>query len=147
MMKVRRAVPGDLPALEHIEQTCFSTPWSMTALREMLESRLDTVWVAESPIRKIAAYLDYREIAGEGELMRVAVEPGFRGRSFGRMMVDTMLREAERNHTRAITLEVRASNRPAIAIYEAVGFRTEAVRKKYYTDPDEDALIMWRRDG
>lgn len=147
MVTVRRAGMEDLPALNHLETVCFSLPWSDNTLREMLESPLDTVWAAVTPNRRIAAYLDYREVAGEGELMRVCVDPAFRGRHFGRMMVETMLREAKRRGVTAVTLEVRASNAPALRLYENCGFRREAVRKDYYDSPKEDAIIMWRREG
>lgn len=147
MIMVRRAEKEDLPALVRLENVCFTVPWSEQTLEEMLENRLDTVWVAITPNHKTAAYLDYREIAGEGELMRVCVDPAFRGRHFGRMMVDTMIRTARKRGVRAITLEVRPSNLPAVRLYESTGFRTEAVRKDYYDKPVEDALIMWRTEG
>jgi ribosomal-protein-alanine N-acetyltransferase len=147
MITVRRAGMDDLPALNRLEKLCFSPPWSERTLREMLESSLDTVWAAVTPNHKTAAYLDYREVAGEGELMRVCVDPAFRGRHFGRMMVDTMLREAGRRGVTAVTLEVRASNAAALRLYGNCGFRREAVRKDYYDSPKEDAIIMWRREG
>ena len=90
----------------------------------------------------VYGYSNFRVIAGEGELMRIAVHGACRGRGYGRLLMERLLREVE-----DITLEVRASNAPAIALYEAYGFQKEAVRKNYYSGPTEDALIYWKRSG
>ena len=90
MVTVRRAGMEDLPALNHLETVCFSLPWSDNTLREMLESPLDTVWAAVTPNRRTAAYLDYREVAGEGELMRVCVDPAFRGHGVASRILETI---------------------------------------------------------
>ena len=89
----------------------------------------------------VCGYSNFRVIAGEGELMRC------RGRGYGRLLMERLLREAEEENVEDITLEVRASNAPAIALYEAYGFQKEAVRKNYYSGPTEDALIYWKRSG
>ncbi len=141
----------DLPFVYGLEQLSFGTPWSRNLLLEMLESRLDRVWIledAEGP----AGYLDYRCAAGEGELMRMAVLPEKRGRGYGAMLVRRMLAAArgEDAHdpgmpapeaAERILLEVRASNTAAVRLYETAGFRQISRRKAYYENPAEDALI------
>lgn len=109
-----------------------------------MESLLDRLWVLEEN-GAVVGYCNFRIIAGEGELMRIAVDPAFRGRGYARKLMEQLEREADKNQVRAMTLEVRASNETAIHLYESCGFQTEAVRKRYYTHPVEDALIMWRR--
>ena len=92
-----------------------------------------------------AAGRGVRDILGEGEITNVSVLPGFRGRGISRRLLRMLLREAGERGTRVFTLEVRAGNRPAIALYESLGFRTEGVRRGFYEKPAEDALIMWKR--
>ena len=79
----------------------------------------------------------------KGELMRIAVLPEYRGHGYSRMLMDRMVRSAHENEAPDLTLEVRAGNEPAIGLYKSYGFVEEAVRKGYYHNPTEDALIMW----
>ena len=120
--------PGDLPAVRALELECFSDAWSEKLLQDLLTSSWDKAWVLK-------------------ELMRIAVHGACRGRGYGRLLMERLLREAEEENVEDITLEVRASNAPAIALYEAYGFQKEAVRKNYYSGPTEDALIYWKRSG
>ena len=150
MAAFRRAEEKDLAALCAIEERCFGTPWSETTLREMLESPLDLVFMAEMPAgpgeeAPAAGYLNFRVIAGEGELMRVAVLPEQRGCGIAAGLMEEMMAAAETMGVSDITLEVRASNVPALKLYDRFGFKAEAVRKNYYDHPQEDAVIEWRR--
>ena len=144
MTIVREMLPEDLESVADLEKRSFSVPWSAETIQEAAESRLDRVWVLMSE-GKVAGYCDFRIVAGEGELMRIAVEPSSRGQGFGRKLLETLTETAARNGVDEIALEVRVSNQRAIALYKSFGFRIEAVRKRYYTNPVEDAFIMWRR--
>ena len=144
MAYIREMVLEDLAAVAALEQDCVSVPWSELLLKEALESSLDHIWVLEEE-SEVIGYCDFRVIAGEGELMRIAVSPKVQVRGFGRKLMEQLEADARAREVEEITLEVRASNEPAIHLYNACGFRTEAVRKRYYTHPVEDALIMWRR--
>ena len=130
--------PGDLPAVRALELECFSDAWSEKLLQDLLTSSWDKTWVLKED-ETVRGYSNFRVIAGEGELMR--------GRGYGRLLMERLLREAKEENVEDITLEVRASNAPAIALYEAYGFQKEAVRKNYYSGPTEDALIYWKRSG
>lgn len=150
----------DLAAAAEPERLSFSAPWSEAILQESLESRLDFLWVLEPADngsggdcgqekegghcgRGLAGYCNLRVIAGEGELMRIAVHPELRGRGLSRKLMDRLEETAREKGAEALTLEVRKSNRTAIELYKSYGFREEAVRKNYYENPAEDALIMW----
>lgn len=151
----------DLAAAAELERLSFSAPWSEAILRESLESRLDFLWVLEQADgagesaeqageerktgenRSLAGYCNLRVIAGEGELMRIAVHPELRGRGLSRKLMDQLEKAAREQGAEALTLEVRKSNRTAVELYKSYGFREEAVRKNYYENPVEDALIMW----
>ena len=124
--------PGDLPAVRALELECFSDAWSEKLLQDLLTSSWDKAWVLKED-ETVCGYSNFRVAS--------------RGRGYGRLLMERLLREAEEENVEDITLEVRASNAPAIALYEAYGFQKEAVRKNYYSGPTEDALIYWKRSG
>ena len=138
--------PGDLPAVRALVLECFSYAWSEKLLLDLLTSSWDKAWVLKED-DTVRGYSNFRVIAGEGELMRIAVHGACRGRGYGRLLMERLLREAEEENVEDITKEVRASTAPANALYEAYGFQKEAVRKNYYSGPTEDALIYWKRSG
>ena len=152
---VRPMTERDLPETASLERLSISVPWSETLLSECLDSRLDLVWVLEEERgselqkgegrKKIAGYCNLRIIAGEAELMRIAVHPDLRGRGYARILMDTLVRSAREQGASVITLEVRNSNQAARNLYKSYGFVEEAVRKSYYTEPVEDAVIMGLR--
>lgn len=151
---VRPMTERDLSEAADLERLSFSVPWSETLLAECLVSRLDLSWVLEEEQteglqqagrRRIAGYCNLRVIAGEGELMRIAVHPDLRGRGYARILMDTLVRSARERGVSVITLEVRNSNQSARNLYKSYGFVEEAVRKGYYTEPVEDAIIMGLR--
>ena len=131
----------DVTVLAELEKLCFSDAWSENMVRDLVASAWDEVWVLEA--ETILGYINYRFIAGEGELMRIAVLPKQRGHGYSRKLMDQMMEDAKNNQITDLTLEVRAGNEPAIGLYKAYGFVEEAVRKNYYHSPTEDALIMW----
>ena len=141
---IRKMTADDVTALVKIENMCFTDPWSENMVADLVDSSWDEVWVLESD-EMIAGYINYRFIAGEGELMRIAVLPELRGHGLSRKLMDIMTEDAAKNGVPDITLEVRAGNAPAIGLYKSYGFKEEAVRKGYYHNPTEDALIMWLR--
>lgn len=148
---IRRMEKGDLLFMAELERESFTVPWPEDLLAACLNSRFDKVWVLvviekESGRQVIAGYCNFRVIAGEGELMRIAVKPSYRGRGFSRKLMEILVSDARINAVTGVTLEVRISNIPAVNLYKAWGFVIEAVRKNYYTHPTEDALIMWKRD-
>ncbi|MBE5972164.1 MAG: ribosomal-protein-alanine N-acetyltransferase [Lachnoclostridium sp.] len=143
MTTVRKMTADDVAALAELERICFSDAWSENIVRDLTDSSWDEVWVLEA--ETILGYINYRFIAGEGELMRIAVLPEQRGHGYSRKLMDVMMNAAAQNQITDLTLEVRAGNEPAIGLYKAYGFVEEAVRKNYYHNPTEDALIMWLR--
>lgn len=143
--RVRRMEAGDLEQVARLEQLCFSEPWSYGLLESGIYSPYDVYFVFEQD-GQILAYCDLRILAGEGEIQRIAVLPGRRRLGLGRKMMDAMVESARAGGVSAISLEVRIGNLAARNLYEAYGFVAEAVRKGYYRNPQEDALIMWKRD-
>ncbi len=135
---------GDLEIVEKLEQSSFSDPWSAKLLQEALDSKWDTLFVAEYH-GQVCGYAALRVLAGEGEIQRIAVFPEYRRMGIGRELMEAMVAFSCGQGAEDMTLEVRAGNTAAIGLYKSYGFAKEGLRKGYYHNPVEDALIMWRR--
>lgn len=142
---IRRMEERDLAAVAELEKLCFSENWSYHILESGIYSPYDVYYVFEQE-GKIRGYCNLRVLAGEGEVQRIAVHPDSRRLGLGRKMMDAMVEYAIRERAYAISLEVRESNLAARNLYESYGFQAEAVRKAYYHNPAENAVIMWKRD-
>lgn len=141
---IRRMTAADLGQIAELEKICFSEPWSYGILESGIYSPYDVYFVLEQEAR-ILGYCNLRVLAGEGEVQRIAVLPTWRGLGLSRELMDAMVDFARKQKASAITLEVRAGNTAARNLYESYGFKAEAVRKGYYRNPEEDAIIMWKR--
>ena len=141
---IRRMEPCHLEQTAWLEKVCFSENWSYQLLEAGIHSLYDVYYVWEQESR-ILGYCCLRLLAGEGEIQRIAVLPEYRRLGIGRKMMEAMVNDAMANQVHAISLEVRESNFAARRLYESFGFAAEAVRRGYYHNPLEDALIMWRR--
>lgn len=144
-MRTRFAEEKDLPAMAEIERRCFHTPWSEESLRDDLTGNpLSVYMVLEAENGDVAGYISLWRILDEGHINNVAVLPEYRRRGGASEMLEFMLEYSEKNGISSHTLEVRVSNEGAIGLYRKFGFREAGVRKGYYEDNGEDALIMWR---
>ena len=144
-MRTRFAEEKDLPAMAEIERRCFHTPWSEESLRDDLTGNpLSVYMVLEAESGDVAGYMSLWRILDEGHINNVAVLPEYRRRGGASDMLEFMLEYSEKNGISSHTLEVRVSNEGAIGLYRKFGFKEAGVRKGYYEDNGEDALIMWR---
>lgn len=141
-----------IPQVCELEEICFASPWNERMFTDELEknplSRYVVLLDREKPGR-VVAYAGYWKIFDEGHITNVAVRPEWRGKKAGTYLMNQLMQLAAAEGIGAMTLEVRKSNDVAQALYRKLGFREEGVRKKYYEDNGEDALIMWyrREDG
>lgn len=142
---IRQMESGDLEQVAELEKVCFTESWSYGLLEAGIHSPFDVYYVFEQE-EKILGYCNLRLLAGEGEVQRIAVLPGYRRLGLARKMMEAMVDYARENSAVSISLEVRESNLPARKLYETYGFTAEAVRRGYYHNPAEDAIIMWKRD-
>lgn len=141
---IRKMQEKDLEQVVQLEQVCFSQPWSYKLLESGIYCDYDVYYVWEQE-DKILGYANLRFLAGEGEIQRIAVFPEYRRLGIARKLMDAMEGYTKEHQGIAISLEVRASNESAKNLYKSYGFEIEAVRKGYYSNPTEDALIMWKR--
>ena len=140
-----RFVPmnGDhLDEVAELERVCFSTPWSRNMLSEELENDCSAMLVALDGQDYVVGYAGVQVILDEGYITNVAVRPEYRRRGVAGKLLRVFLDFAKAHQLAFLTLEVRASNAPAMALYEGLGFRDVGRRKNYYEHPREDAVIM-----
>ena len=128
-----------LDTLAEIEKACFHTPWSADMLREELGKGIFLVAEQDGAV---AGYVGCQTVLDEGYITNVAVSPDCRRQGIGRALVGALASHARGQGLSFVTLEVRASNAPALALYEGAGFRRVGVRKNFYTAPVEDAVLM-----
>ena len=138
---VRPMTEADLPAVLQIEQRCFPDPWSEGIFRSALGDEL-CLWLAAETGGVLAGYAGMQSVLDEGYIDNVAVDPGFRRRGAASALLEAIIGEALRRKLRFLSLEVRAGNEGAIALYTAFGFTPAGRRRGYYLRPPEDALIM-----
>jgi ribosomal-protein-alanine N-acetyltransferase len=146
VIEVRRLMLGDLGAIEKIERRSYPTPWS----RSMFAGELSKpssfclgAFDAEAKDR-LAGYMIVSRYVDAWHLMNVAVDEPYRHRGIARRLLDELFAATSGDAMRGYTLEVRVSNRKAIALYENAGFRITGIRRGYYTDNREDAFVMWK---
>lgn len=141
-----RVVPMTADHLDEaaaLEQACFPTgAWSRSMLAEELDNALSAFLTALDPQGRVVGYAGLQVILDEGTLARIAVDPQYRRQGIAGKLLQVFLDFARANHLAFITLEVRASNYDAIALYGSRGFRSMGRRKNYYEHPREDAIIM-----
>lgn len=140
-----RIVPmtGDhLDEVAELERICFTTPWSRNMLVEELQNDCAAFLVALDDEDHVAGYAGLLVVLDEGYITNVAVRPEYRRRGVAGKLLRVFLDFAKAHQLAFLTLEVRASNAPAMALYEGLGFRDVGRRKNYYEHPREDAVIM-----
>lgn len=143
-MIVRRMTDSDIERVADIENDLFGVPWSKETLEDCLVNKLYYCYVIEKD-DQLAGYILLMAVAGEMELLRIATDKAFQRQGLADRLMKTMLSEAETLNIEAITLEVRSRNEAAISLYNKFGFISEGIRKNYYHNPTDDAVIMWRR--
>ncbi len=142
-MRITAMEPAHVAQIAAMERKFFSAPWDEASLRSELSNPL-SLWLVALDGDTVAGYVGSQSVLGESDMMNLAVAPSYRRQGVGKALVEALLWElSEDNH--CLTLEVRASNAPAIALYDCLGFRQVGCRPKYYLSPPEDALIL-RKD-
>ena len=136
---IRPVTRDDLAALAEIEVLSFSAPWSAQALELLVTAPNGGISAEENGT--VRGYIGYLGVLDEWEITNVATHPDHRRRGIGRALVSALLQGAVKNDIRRVTLEVRASNAPAIALYESLGFTPCGLRKNFYANPREDGVI------
>ena len=136
-MEIRGAQIEHIPAVASLEAAIFSDPWP----EDMLARMRSHITVAEED-GQVLGYMVFSSVLDEGSVDNIAVAPAARRRGIGARLLTDALEKARAAGLAVINLEVRASNAPAIALYEKNGFQAVGRRRSYYTKPREDAILM-----
>jgi len=131
-----------------VEEASFPTPWSRALFEEEIGRRFsDAIVVVGDPEGTVAGYAICWTVGEESHLLNIAVRPDARKKGIGRSLLRECIRRSVHAGGRRIILEVRPTNRDAIRLYEREGFRYLGIRKGYYTDTGEDAIVFAREIG
>ena len=132
----------DLPVVMELDKEAFFDPWSLATWQHELQNSI-AVWIVEEIDNVVVGYAGIWNVAGEAQVMRVAMKKALRNQGLGLALTQELIQKAWENGAEAITLEVRESNGAAQKVYERCGFVSSGVRPHYYEDTGEGAVIMW----
>ncbi len=137
---IREMTENDITEIAELENECFSEPWSENSLRDELSNETARFYVLRDS-EKLLGYIGANNICNEVYITNVAVNGVCRGKGYGKILVNHLVKQSEAERAFFITLEVRKSNENAIKLYEKCGFKLIGERKNFYSKPTEDALI------
>jgi ribosomal-protein-alanine N-acetyltransferase len=136
---------GDLNALEEIERRTYPTPWSRSMFAgEIAKPSSICVGAFDPETDELIGYLIIARYVDAWHVMNIAVAPDLQRKGIATLLMEHLFELTADDPQRGYTLEVRVSNQAAIKLYERLGFKSRGIRRGYYTDNHEDALIMWR---
>lgn len=131
-----------------LSKECFSIPWTLESISQEVNNPLAHYVICENSFTKeVLGFVGVWIIAGEGDITNIAVNPKYRKQGVASSLLIKLFEVCKSYNCNDITLEVRASNIPAQNLYKKFGFKKEGLRKGYYQDNGEDAIIMWKRDN
>jgi ribosomal-protein-alanine N-acetyltransferase len=142
-VEIRGLQMRDLGAIEEIEQRSYATPWSRSMFAGEL-AKPSSICLGAFEGGQLVGYMIISRYVDAWHVMNVAVDPDHRRRGIAMSLLERLFELTDDGTRRGYTLEVRVSNDGAIRLYEEAGFRARGIRRGYYTDNREDALIMWR---
>lgn len=130
-----------VPQIALLEQECFADPWSEQSIASELHNPL-SLWLVAQEEQTLLGYVGSQTCQDETDMMNIAVSPASRRQGVARALIEALVSALRQRGSKQLTLEVRASNGPARQLYESLGFLQVGLRKNYYRNPKEDALIL-----
>ena len=140
IVTLREMTESDITEIAELEKECFATPWSENSLRDELSNETARFYVLRDS-ENLLGYIGANNICNEVYITNVAVSGKCRGKGYGKILVNHLIKQSEAEKAFFITLEVRKSNENAIKLYEKCGFKLIGERKNFYSKPTEDAII------
>lgn len=145
---VRRAKEDDILAISNLEKLCFNVPWSLDSIRDEVLNNDKALFIVseivDEGVKTIVGYMGVITILDEADIMNICVDPMYREAHIATDMMETMIEVTSKMGIKRWTLEVRKSNNIAMKLYKKFGFYEAGIRKEYYLDNKEDAIIMWK---
>lgn len=142
---IRRMFIADIKEIEVIENLCFSLPWSYESFYNEIQSNKFAHYFIILFNNQIVGYIGLWQVLDEAHITNVAIHPDYRQQGLASKLIEYTLDFCRETGILSITLEVRKSNIPAQNLYKKFGFFEEGIRKQYYSDNKEDAIIMWNK--
>ena len=130
-----------VPQIALLERECFADPWSQQSIASELHNPL-SLWLVAQEGQTLLGYVGSQTCQDETDMMNIAVSPASRRQGIARALIEALVSALRERGSKQLTLEVRASNGPARQLYESLGFLQVGLRKNYYRNPKEDALIL-----
>ena len=140
-MTIENMNESHIAQVAELEKICFSDPWSEMSVASELKNPL-SCWLVAEEDGEVAGYVGSQTVIDETDMMNVAVHPDHRRKGIAEKLVIELMEALKLRGSHCLTLEVRASNEPAKALYEKLGFVQVGLRRNYYRNPKEDALIL-----
>lgn len=141
MIEIRKMEACDVSQIAELEKICFQDPWSEKSIASELNNRL-SCWLVATDTSRVVGYVGSQTVLDGSDMMNIAVDPEFRRMGIAEKLICELVALLQTRNSRCLILEVRASNLPAITLYEKLGFTEIGCRRNYYRNPREDALIM-----
>ena len=140
-MRIETMTADHVSQVAALEAICFHDPWSEKSVASELTNPL-SLWLVALDSDRVAGYVGSQSVLGESDMMNVAVHPDYRRQGIAEKLCLALVDALKEKGNHCLTLEVRASNDPAKALYEKLGFLQVGLRKNYYRNPKEDACIL-----
>ena len=140
-MRIECMTADHVAQVAALEAICFHDPWSENSVGSELTNPL-SLWLVALDGDRVAGYVGSQSVMGESDMMNVAVHPDYRRQGIAEKLCLALVDALKEKGNHCLTLEVRASNEPAKALYEKLGFIQVGLRKNYYRNPKEDACIL-----
>lgn len=144
-VKIRCMDLGDVEPVFGVEVKCFATPWSRESFEYEMRENDNALYVIAEYEGNVLGYAGMWKILDEGHITNIAVLKEFRKKGIATLMISRLLDIAKESSIKSFTLEVSSTNDVAIKLYESFGFKRCGLRKGYYKDTQDDAIIMWKR--
>ena len=141
MIQIVKMRETHVAAVAALEKACFSLPWDENSVRSELSNAL-SLWLIAEEDGEVLGYVGSQTVLGESDMLNLAVREDQRRKGIGNALVVALCEALRAENSISLTLEVRASNEAAKALYAAMGFETVGKRPRYYSRPVEDALIL-----
>ncbi len=140
-MRIVKMDEAHVPQVARLERLCFCDPWSEKSIASELQNPL-SLWLVAQEDGRVLGYVGSQTVLDESDMMNVAVDPEFRRQGIARALIEALIAALAEGGSRCLRLEVRVGNESARSLYERMGFRKLGLRKNYYQNPREDALIL-----
>ena len=127
--------------IAELEKLCFNDPWSEKSIASELNNRL-SCWLVALDGDSVVGYVGSQTVLGETDMMNIAVHPDYRKQGVATDLIQSLIDALSKQGSHSLMLEVRQTNEPAKRLYESLGFETVGIRKNYYRNPRENALIL-----